>query len=686
MTTKKRRILVTAGLPYANGDIHLGHLVEYLQTDIWCRYQRLRGQDCIYLCADDAHGTPIMLRAREEGIEPQELIDTMRKRHEADFADFQIHFDEFHTTHSPENKKLAETIYLALEKAGHITSKVIEQAYDPNANMFLPDRFIRGTCPKCKTPDQYGDSCESCSATYDSSELLDAVSVVSGATPITKESEHFFFKLADFQEMLEEWTAGEGMQPEVRNKLNEWFEGGLRDWDISRDAPYWGFEIPGKKDKFFYVWLDAPIGYMATSAKYCERTGKNFDEYWKKDSEVEVYHFIGKDIAYFHTLFWPAMLQGAGYRTPSAVWVHGFLTVNGVKMSKRRGTFINARTYLDHLHPEYLRYYYAAKLNSGLDDIDLNLEDFALRIDSDLVGKLVNIASRCAGILGKRFDSQLSAELHDPELFAEFISASEEIGELYEKRQFSKMIRLVMSYADKANQYIANEAPWTLAKSEETLPAAQAVCTQGLNLYRALITYLSPVIPGIAKQSEALFKSELTWDAVRTPLLGVQIAAFKPLIQRIDKDKIKAMVEASKPPGSADLPPEEPKKKTEKKKKSKNAPPVPEGCISFDEFAKVELKVATITEATHVEGADKLLQITADLGNGDSRNIFAGIKEAYPDPSQLVGKQVVVVANLAPRKMRFGISEGMIIAAGPGGSDIFLLSPDQGASTGMIVK
>ncbi len=687
MSTHKRQLLVTAGLPYANGDIHLGHMVEYLQTDIWCRFQRLRGNDCLYLCADDAHGTPIMLRAREEGIEPQELIDSMRKRHEADFSDFLIHFDDYHTTHSPENKALAESIYLSLEKAGHIHSKVIEQAYDPEAQMFLPDRFIRGTCPKCKTPDQYGDSCESCSATYDSSELLDAVSVVSGATPITKESEHYFFKLADFQEMLEEWTAGEGMQTEVRNKLNEWFEGGLRDWDISRDAPYWGFEIPGKKDKFFYVWLDAPIGYMATTMKYCERTGKNFDDYWKVDSDVEVYHFIGKDIAYFHTLFWPAMLKGAGYRTPSAVYVHGFLTVNGVKMSKRRGTFINARTYLEHLDPEYLRYYYAAKLNAGLDDIDLNLEDFSQRINSDLVGKFVNIASRCAGILNKGFSRTLSDELPEPELFAEFADASNEVAELYESRQFSKMIRKVMSLADKANQYIDGQKPWKLAKEEATLAQAQAVCTQGINLYSTLITYLAPVMPELAKKSAELLGRELAWESVHIPLVGVTLAEFRPLITRVDKDKIAAMVEASKSPEAKAEEAAEAAEKTKKKSKpKKKKAPAADGEISFEDFAKVDLRVATIVNAEHVEGADKLLQITVDLGQGDTRNIFAGIKAAYAEPSLLVGKLVVVVANLAPRKMRFGMSEGMIIAAGPGGEDIFLLSPDEGASAGMVVK
>jgi methionyl-tRNA synthetase len=504
MTTNPRRILVTAALPYANGDIHIGHMVEYLQTDIWSRYQRLIGNDCIYLCADDAHGTPIMLRAQKEGITPLALIETMQKRHEADFAGFSIAFDEYHTTHSEENRVLAERVYGALRKGGHIHTKTIQQAYDPEAQMFLPDRFIRGTCPRCKTADQYGDSCENCGATYASSELIDPVSVVSGKTPIEKESEHYFFKLANFQEMLEKWTTSEGVQPEVRNKLKEWLEGGLKDWDISRDAPYWGFEIPDAKGKFFYVWLDAPVGYMATCEKYCQRTGRNFDDYWAADSTAEVHHFLGKDISYFHALFWPAMLQGAGMRLPTKVNCHGFLTVNGLKMSKSRGTFIAARTYLDHLHPEYLRYYLAAKLSSGLDDIDLNLEDFVARVNSDLVGKLVNIASRCATILNKQFDKTLSDTLPEPALYDEFVAASSEIGELYEGREFSKVVRKVMALADRANGYIAEQKPWVLAKDESTRAEAQAVCTQGLNLYRCLITYLQPIVPGIAKDSALL--------------------------------------------------------------------------------------------------------------------------------------------------------------------------------------
>ncbi|MCP4445189.1 MAG: methionine--tRNA ligase [Myxococcales bacterium] len=682
MSTSKRRILVTAALPYANGDIHIGHMVEYLQTDIWCRFQRLRGNECIYLCADDAHGTPIMLRARDEGITPKELIDSMSERHQADFAGFGIQFDCYHSTHSEENRLQAQKIYLALREGGHIHTKTIEQAFDPEAQVFLPDRFIRGTCPRCKAEDQYGDSCESCGATYASSELVDPVSVVSGKTPVSKESEHYFFKLGDFQSILEGWIGAGHVQPEVRNKLKEWLDGGLRDWDISRDAPYWGFKIPDTEDKYFYVWLDAPVGYMATTHKYCESNGQSFDDYWGKDATTEVHHFLGKDIAYFHTLFWPAMLSGAGYRTPTAVYCHGFLTVNGKKMSKRRGTFIAARTYLDHLDPEYLRYYFAAKLSSGLDDIDLNLEDFEQRINSDLVGKLVNIASRTAGILGKRFESKLSASLPAPEVYEEFAAEADAIATFYEGREYSKALRKIMALADKANQYIADQAPWKLAKEEATLEQAQAVCTQGLNLYRMLITYLSPVVPRIFDDSCKLFGEELTWEGARKPLLGVGIKAFSPLLQRVDKDKVAAMAAASKPP-SEDKPKEATKEK--KAKKSKKAATVPEGCISFDDFSKVELRVAKIVAADHVEGADKLLQITAKIAPGDTRNIFAGIKDAYA-PEDLVGRHVVVVANLAPRKMRFGMSEGMIIAAGPGGKDIFLLSPDSGATAGMVVK
>ena len=546
MSEKKRKILVTSALPYANGPIHLGHLVEYLQTEIWCRFQKLAGNTCIYVCADDAHGTPIMLRARQEGIEPQELIDEVWKKHTADFSDFLIEFDSYHTTHSPENRYFAEHIYKELNKNGHISRRTISQAYDEEAEMFLPDRFIKGTCPFCQAEDQYGDACESCGTTYSPADLINPVSVVSGKAPSERDSEHYFFKLADFEEMLKEWTRGEKMQPEIGNKLQEWFDAGLQDWDISRDAPYWGFEIPGAPGKFFYVWMDAPIGYMASYKKYCEEHSLNFDEAWEKESDWELYHFIGKDIAYFHTLFWPAMLAGAGFRTPTAVFAHGFLTVGGQKMSKSRGTFIKARTWLDHLDPEFLRYYFAAKLGPGVDDLDLNLEDFVFRVNSDLVGKFVNIASRCAGFLRKKFDNTLSEEIDNPALYEEFVSAGEDIAACYEKREFSRAMRKIMGLADKANQYIDEEKPWVLVKDEETLDKAHRVCSLGINLFRVLMAYLKPVLPATALKSEEFLNSEpLEWESVRTPLTDHAINKFKPLMSRVEDSQVEAIVEAS---------------------------------------------------------------------------------------------------------------------------------------------
>jgi methionyl-tRNA synthetase len=547
MTPPARRILVTSALPYANGPIHLGHLVEYIQTDIWVRFQRLRGHDCIYVCADDAHGTPIMLRARDEDVEPQEIIDRVLVEHRRDFAAFLVDFDCFHTTHSDENRELSNHIYERLRDAGHITRRTITQAFDEQAGIFLPDRFVRGGCPRCHAEDQYGDSCEVCGATYSPADLIDAVSVVSGQPPIERDSEHIFFKLADFAEMLEDWTSGDRLQPEVRNKLREWFDSGLRDWDISRDAPYWGFEIPDAPGKYFYVWLDAPIGYMASFQAYCTREGQSFDEYWRQDSDTELYHFIGKDIAYFHTLFWPAMLTGAGYRTPTAVYVHGFLTVDGKKMSKSRGTFVEARTYLEHLPAEYLRYYYAAKLSSALDDIDLSLDDFVLRVNSDLVGKLVNIASRCAGFITKGFEGRLADSLPEPDLYAEFAAAAEEIAAHYESRDYSRALRAIAALSDRANQYIDEKQPWVLAKQDETREQVQGICTQGLNLFRVLITYLKPVLPETAAKAEAFLGSEpLVWSSVQQPLLGTSIQKFKPLLQRIDRDQVDAMIEASR--------------------------------------------------------------------------------------------------------------------------------------------
>jgi len=671
--TSKRNILVTSALPYANGPIHLGHLVEYIQTDIWARFQRLRGNQCIYICADDAHGTPIMLRARQDGITPEELIAATHKEHAADFDDFLVDFDNYYTTHSDENRELSSSIYLKLRDAGHIRTETIKQAYDPEAEMFLPDRFIKGTCPRCGADDQYGDNCEVCGATYAPTELKNAVSAVSGATPIEKDSEQYFFKLSDFSDMLKDWLHAGHVQSEIANKLNEWLEEGLQDWDISRNAPYWGFEIPDAPGKYFYVWLDAPIGYMASFKNLCDKTDLNFDDYWAADSKNELYHFIGKDIARFHTLFWPAVLDGAGYRKPTAVFCHGFLTVNGQKMSKSRGTFIKARTYLDHLKPEYLRYYYAAKLSDGVDDIDLNLEDFMQRVNSDLVGKVVNIASRCAGFIRKKFDNRLSSELPEPDLYQQLVTGGEVIAEHFEKREYSKAIREIMALADRANVYIDDKKPWVLAKQAGQEANVQNICTQGLNMFRVLMTYLKPILPETSANSETFLNCELLWDNLEQPLLNHTINKFKPLMTRIEQEHIDAMTENSK--------------QTMETTTVTTGPladdPISDE-IQFDDFAKIDLRIAKIVKAEHVEGADKLLQLTLDL-DGVTKNVFAGIKSAYK-PEDLEGKLTVMVANLAPRKMRFGLSEGMVLAAGPGGKDLFILSPDEGAEPGMRVK
>ena len=678
MSQKKRTLLVTSALPYANGPIHLGHLVEYIQTDIWVRFQKLRGHDCVYVCADDAHGTPIMLRAEQEGITPEQLIAAVGEEHQADFSDFHIEFDNYYSTHSPENRELSELIYRRHLDAGHITSRTITQAYDPVKEMFLPDRFIKGECPRCGAADQYGDSCEACGATYMPTELKNPVSVVSGTTPVERESLHYFFKLADFEPLLRDWTSADHVQDEVSNKLNEWFDQGLREWDISRDAPYFGFQIPDTTDKYFYVWLDAPIGYMASFRNLCERSGRDFDAYWGRDSEAELYHFIGKDIIYFHALFWPAMLAGAGMRTPTAVFAHGFLTVDGQKMSKSRGTFIKARTYLDHLNPEYLRYYFAAKLGSGIDDLDLNLEDFVQRVNSDLVGKVVNIASRCAGFINKRFGGELSATCAEPELYAEFADASAAIAADFEAREYGHAVRKIMALADRANQYIDANKPWVLAKQAGQEQTVQEVCSVGLNLFRVLATYLAPVLPAMAREVGAFLKVPVTsWDAVATPLTGHTINPFKPLLTRVEQEKVDAMLEDSKHSlgnkDSGEQPASGPLQDD----------PIAE-TISFDDFARLDLRIARIAKAEHVEGADKLLRLTLDLG-GETRNVFAGIKSAYT-PESLEGRLTVMVANLAPRKMRFGISEGMVLAAGPGGEDLWILNPDDGAQPGMRIK
>ena len=672
-----RRILVTSALPYANGPIHLGHLVEYIQTDIWARFMRMRGHDCVYVCADDAHGTPIMLKARQEGVEPEDLIARFHSEHQADFAAFGIGFDSYYTTHSPETRELAELIYRRLEAGGHIVRRTIQQAYDPEAQMFLPDRFIKGTCPRCGAGEQYGDSCEVCGATYTPTELKDAVSAISGAPPEERASEHYFFRLADFEPMLRDWVGEGHLQPEIVHKLQEWFEVGLQDWDISRDAPYWGFEIPGAPGKYFYVWLDAPIGYMAAFRHYCEREGADFDAYWLADSEAELYHFIGKDIAYFHTLFWPAMLHGAGFRKPTAVHCHGFLTVDGQKMSKSRGTFIMARTYLNHLDPEYLRYYFAAKLGSGVDDIDLALHDFMQRVNADLVGKVVNIASRCAGFIRKRFDGRLSAHLPEPELYREFVEAGEEIAGLYESREYSHAVREIMALADRANQYIDERKPWVAIKEPGREGEVQDTCSLGLNLFRVLVTYLKPVLPELAARSEAFLNcAPLVWDDIHEPLEDHVVERFSPLMTRIERASLDAMLEEAQETMPAPA--------GEQAARGPLAEePIAEE-IAIDDLAQVDLRVARIAAAEPVAGADKLLRLRLDLG-GEQRTVFAGIKQAYA-PESLVGRLTVMVANLAPRKMRFGVSEGMVLAAGPGGEEVYLLSPDSGAQPGMRIR
>ncbi|MDO9180427.1 MAG: methionine--tRNA ligase [Agitococcus sp.] len=677
-----RRLLVTSALPYANGPIHLGHLVEYIQTDIWVRFQKSRGHDCIYVCADDAHGTAIMLKAEQNGVTPEAQIATVKADHEADFSGFHIEFDNYHSTHSPENKKMSEFIYLKNRDGGHITTRPVRQLFDPEKQLFLADRFIKGECPKCSAKDQYGDSCEVCAATYAPTELKNPYSTISGATPIEKESEHYFFKLPDFDGMLKEWTRSGHLQSEVSNKLDEWFESGLHDWDISRDAPYFGFAIPDAPNKYFYVWLDAPIGYMASFENLCTKKNLNFDDYWAADAEgkTEIYHFIGKDIVYFHALFWPAMLDGAGFRKPTGIFAHGFLTVNGQKMSKSRGTFIKARSYLDNLNPEYLRYYFAAKLSGSVEDIDLNLEDFTFRVNSDLVGKVVNIASRCAGFINKQFEGKLAETCAEPEILAQFVDAGASIAEHYERRDFGRAVREIMALADKANQYIDEKKPWALAKDPANREQVQAVCSVGLNMFRQLIVYLAPILPVTAEASRTFLNVDsLAWDSRQQLLVGHTINAFTPLMTRVEKDKVAAMVEASK-------------ENLEPTSKLVSATAVVKAAeieaiaptINIDDFAKVDLRVAKIINAEHIPEAAKLLKLTLDLGN-EQRTVFAGIKSAYK-PEDLIGRLTVMVANLAPRQMKFGVSEGMVLAAGAGGKEIFLLSPDDGSTAGMKVK
>ncbi|TFF35300.1 methionine--tRNA ligase [Pseudomonas sp. RIT623] len=679
--SEPRQILVTSALPYANGSIHLGHMLEYIQTDMWVRFQKLRGNQCVYVCADDAHGSAIMLRAEKEGITPEQLIANVQAEHAGDFADFLVDFDNFHSTHSEENRELSSLIYGRLRDAGHIATRSVTQYFDPEKGMFLADRFIKGTCPKCAAEDQYGDNCEKCGATYAPTELKNPKSAISGATPVLRDSQHFFFKLPDFQAMLQQWTRSGTLQDAVANKLAEWLDAGLQEWDISRDAPYFGFEIPGEPGKYFYVWLDAPIGYMASFKNLCARRPElDFDAFWSEGSQAELYHFIGKDIVNFHALFWPAMLEGAGFRKPTAVNVHGYLTVNGAKMSKSRGTFIKARTYLDHLQPEYLRYYYAAKLGRGVDDLDLNLEDFVQKVNSDLVGKVVNIASRCAGFIHKGNDGLMVAGDAAPELTEAFLAAAPSIAEAYEGRDFGRAMREIMALADRANAWIADKAPWSLAKQEGKQDEVQAICAQGVNLFRQLVIFLKPVLPLLAADAEAFLNvAPLTWSDLQSRLENHKLNPFKALMSRIEPAKVEAMVAASKEDLLAAEAKAAPAGNGELAKDPLSAE------IEFDTFAAVDLRVALIVKAEAVPGADKLLQLTLDIGD-ERRNVFSGIKSAYPDPSQLEGRLTMMVANLKPRKMRFGISEGMVMAAGPGGEEIYLLSPDSGAKPGQRIK
>ncbi len=705
-----RRILVTSALPYANGAIHLGHLVEYIQTDIWVRFQKMQPKDkvkeCWYVCADDTHGTPIMLRAEQDGITPEALIERVHGEHSRDFAGFHVAFDNFYTTHSEETHDCANEIYFRLKTAGLIEKRTIEQYYDPVKQMFLPDRFIKGECPKCGAKDQYGDNCESRGAAYTPNDLINPYSAISGAKPELRNSDHYFFKLSDprCQGFLRRWTREAGrLQPEAANKMQEWLgfdegEGGankLTDWDISRDAPYFGFEIPDAPGKYFYVWLDAPIGYMGSFKNLCSRLGVSFDDYWKAGSPTELYHFIGKDILYFHALFWPAELEHAGYRTPTGIFAHGFLTVDGAKMSKSRGTFITAESYLQQgLNPEWLRYYYAAKLNGTMEDIDLNLEDFTARVNSDLIGKYVNIASRCAGFIGKKFDGMLAAT--DAPWLKPLREVATSIADAYEARDYGRALREIMALADAANVFVNDRKPWELAKQDGREAELHATCSEAIEAFRLLTLYLKPVLPKVAEAVEIFLGIDpLTWSAAAVPLpAGHAINAYSHLMTRIDPKQIAALVEASKEslPSATDVTPQKtPAKPAKEVAVSTTAGEPGDACISIDDFMKVDLRIARVVDAGHVEGAEKLIRLSLDIGEDKPRQVFAGIKSAY-DPAQLVGRLTVMVANLAPRKMKFGLSEGMVLAASSdamnanGKSGIFLLSPDDGAQPGMRVK
>ncbi|HEX7416924.1 MAG TPA: methionine--tRNA ligase [Steroidobacteraceae bacterium] len=669
-----RKILVTSALPYANGPLHLGHIIEAVQTDIWVRFQKMRGHDCLYVGAEDTHGTPIMIRAQSEGIAPTELIARVAKEHRRDFDGFLIGFDHFHSTHSAENRAYTDSMYARLRDAGYITRRPVRQAYDEQAQMFLPDRYVRGTCPRCGTADQFGDSCENCGATYSPADLKNPVSTVSGTSPLWRESDHLFFRLGSFDAMLRSWLASGGaVQPQVRAKLDEWFTAGLHDWDISRDAPYFGFEVPDAPGKYFYVWFDAPIGYLGSFRALCDLRGLDFDDYFSASSQTELFHFIGKDIAYFHTLFWPAVLHGSGYRKPTGVFVHGFLTIDGQKMSKSRGTFITAQHYLERLPPEPLRYYFAAKLSNGIDDIDLSLDDLVARVNADIVGKLVNIASRCAGFV-QRGGGMLAATLPQPQLYREFADARERIAAQYESRDYAAAVREIMLLADRANQYVDAHKPWALAKDPARAGEALAVATQGINFFRVLMTYLAPVLPTMAGHAAQFLGAALdSWDAVAAPLCGVPLGAYQPLATRLDPKLVATLVEAEVPEaavGSASGAASRPNTSGS-------------AMINIDDFLKLDLRIARIVNAEMVEGSEKLLRLTLDVGDAQ-RNVFSGIRSAYDAPA-LIGRMVLIVANLEPRKMRFGVSEGMVLCASGEGSGLYLLSPDLGATAGMKV-
>ncbi|MCY4472695.1 MAG: methionine--tRNA ligase [Kistimonas sp.] len=686
--SSSRKMLVTSALPYANGPLHMGHLVEYIQSDIWVRFQKMRGHACTFVCADDAHGTAISLYAQKQGITPEASVAAVHEERMEDFRRFLVDFDNYHSTHSEENRTQVAAIYNCLKEKGHIVRRTITQAFDPVSKRFLADRYVKGTCPRCGAADQYGDNCESCSATYSPAELINPRSTVSGATPVERESEHLFFRLSDFSSVIRSWIDSGTIRQEIANKLSEWLDAGLQDWDISRDAPYFGFQIPGETDKYFYVWLDAPVGYMAAFRNLCDRTeGLDFDAFWKPDSDAELHHFIGKDIINFHCLFWPAMLSGAGYRTPTKVHVHGYLTINGEKMSKSRGTLIAARTWLDHLGPESLRYYYAARLSGRMEDLDLNTSDLVQRINSDLVGKLVNIASRNAGFITKRFDGRLSSTNAAPELLDACQQAAPLIASLYEELDFARAMRKVMSLADKANSWIDEVKPWVIARTPGEEDRLQAVCSVGINVFRLLMIYLAPVLPAMAKQAAGFLNTDsLRWDDSQTLLLDHSINTFTPLMKRIEQKQIDAVLEQARVEALS------------QQSTASSSPVAPAAAsavagekvaradeIGIDDFSRIDLRVARIVDAQPVEGADKLLRLTLDLDEGRTRTAFSGIRKAY-QPQDLIGRHTLVVANLKPRRMRFGVSEVMVLTAGSGGENLWLVQPDAGARPGMPVS